>query len=255
MMRNYYLAEKLKNRHTSAGKLVWIMPLLAVILAGCLTSDYFTIDCYNWWYMVLFPGMTAFLCGGIGERDKKLGNRAVRTLPADMGAVWDGKVLTGIRCMGISLLILVSVVLVVSFVLEQVFHSVFRISLTPGQQILAGLVLFVTSLWQIPFCLFLQQAAGTFPMVFLYMGSMMLCEIELSLKPYFMIVPGGIPSRMMCILLKILPNGLVAEPGSMTYTPELMERQGLPLGIVASFLWLLIFWHLSRKWFERKEEN
>lgn len=50
-MSHYYLAEKLKNRHTSAGKLVWIMPLLVVVLAGLLTGDYFTIDCYK-----LVPG-------------------------------------------------------------------------------------------------------------------------------------------------------------------------------------------------------
>lgn len=254
-MSHYYLAEKLKNRHTSAGKLVWIMPLLVVVLAGLLTGDYFTIDCYNWWYTILFPGMTAFLCGGIGERDKKLGNRAVWTLPADMGAVWDGKILAGIRYMGISLLVLVSMVLAVSFVFERILHSVFRISLTPGQQLLAVLVLFVTSIWQIPFCLFVQQAAGTFPMVLLHVGSFMLCDTMLSLKPYFMVLPGGIPARMMCILLKILPNGLVAEPGSITYTPELMELQGLPLGIMASIVWFLIFWRLSRKWFERKVED
>lgn len=251
-MIEYYMAEKLKNRHTSAGKLVWIMPLLVVFLAGGLTGDYFTIDCYNWWYTTLFPGMTAFLCATIGERDKKLGNRAIWTLPADLGAVWDGKVLVGIRCMGISLLVLGGMTLSVSFLLEQVFRCVFRVSLTPGQQVLAVLVLFITSLWQIPFCLFLQQVIGTIPMVLLHVGSFTLCDVILALKPYFMILPGGIPARMMCLILKILPNGLVAEPGSMTYTPELMEWWGLPMGILAAVLWFFIFWSVSRKWFERK---
>lgn len=49
-MREYYIAESLKNRHTFAGKLGWIMPLTVVALSAMLTWDYFTIDCYNWWY-------------------------------------------------------------------------------------------------------------------------------------------------------------------------------------------------------------
>ena len=68
-MREYYIAESLKNRHTFAGKLGWIMPLTVVALSAMLTWDYFTIDCYNWWYTVLFPGMAAFLCGAVGNRD------------------------------------------------------------------------------------------------------------------------------------------------------------------------------------------
>ena len=32
-MREYYIAESLKNRHTFAGKLVWIMPLTVVALS------------------------------------------------------------------------------------------------------------------------------------------------------------------------------------------------------------------------------
>lgn len=253
-MREYYLAEKLKNRHTSAGKLIWMMPLLVIFLAAALTMDYFTIDCYNWWYTTLFPGMIAFLCGAAGERDKKLGNRAIWTLPADMGRVWDGKVLYGIRGMGIALLILMGTALVTSTVMEQILHWGFQLNITPGQHLLAVLVLFVTSLWQVPFCLFLQQIIGTFPMVFIHLGIYTLCDIWLSLKPYFMALPGGIAAREMCIVLKILPNGLVAESGSMTFTPELLEWQGIPLGIAAAILWFFVLWVLGRKWFERKVE-
>lgn len=254
-MKAYYFAENLKNRHTSAGKLIWIMPLTAVALAAGLTGDYFTIDCYNWWYVVLFTGLTAFLCGAVGNRDKKLGNRTIWTLPAKPGAIWDGKVLYGIRCMGLSLLVLGGVTLAVSTGMERILHCVFRISLSPGQQIFAVLVLFAVSLWQIPFCLFLQQVMGTFPMVLLHMGVYILCSTVLSLKPYFWVLPGGIAARLMCIILKILPNGLVAKPGSMTYSPELMEWTGLPLGIAASLVWFILFWRLSRRWFERQVER
>ena len=67
-MGKYYPAERLKNRHTSAEKLILLMPMIVVCLAARLTSDYFTIDAYNWWCIVLFPGMTAIVCGAVGNR-------------------------------------------------------------------------------------------------------------------------------------------------------------------------------------------
>ena len=251
-MGNYYLAEKLKNRHTSAEKLMLLMPLTVVCLTAWLTKDYFTIDAYNWWYVVLFPGMISFICGAAGNRDKKMGNRAILTLPADMGAVWDGKALYGIRCMGIALAVLLSVTLVISTILEQIQQAVFRINPSAGEQVLATVVLFLTSLWQIPFCLLLQQIIGLFPMVLIHEGSILLIATTMSLKPYFMLLPGGIAARMMCIILQILPNGLVAEPGSITFSPELLEWKAVPIGIMASLAWFAVFWIIGRKQFERQ---
>ncbi len=251
-MRRYYQAEKLKNRHTSVEKLMVLMPAVTVCLAGWLTRDYFIIDSYNWWYITLFPGMLALIASAVGNRDKKMDNRTVQMLPVEMGSVWDGKILYGIRCMGIALLVFLCMTLAVGTVLKQLVQQVFRIDPSTGEMLLAVAVLFVTSVWQIPFCLFLQQIVGTFPMVLLHMGSYILCSIELSLHPFFMILPGGITSRLMCIILKILPNGLTAEPGSITFTQELVQWDGLPAGITASVVWFLLFWFVSRKWFERR---
>lgn len=254
-MRKYYLAERLKNRHSSAEKLMLLMPLISVCLSAWLTKDYFIIDSYNWWYVILFPGMLAFICAAVGNRDQKMGNRAVLTLPVDIRAVWNGKVLYGVRCMGASLIVFLSATLIISFVFEQVWQTAFRISPTVGAQILAVAVLFVTSLWQIPFCLFLQQLVGRFPMVLLHVGSAFVLAVSLSLKPCFMLLPQGIPARMMCVILKILPNGLVAEPGSMTFTPELLEWKGIPMGILASLIWFFIFWVAGRMWSKRQVEK
>ena len=254
-MGKYYLAERLKNRHTSVGKLILLMPVAAVCLAAWLTMEYFTIDSYNWWYMFLFPGMTAVICAVAGGLDKKMGDRAGLALPVDMGAVWDAKVLYGFRCMGISLLVFLTVTLLTGTGLAQIFQYHFQMNPSVSGQILAVAVLYVTSLWQIPVCLLLQQKLGMFPMLLIHMGSYCLGAAELSLHACFMLLPGGIAARMMCIILKILPNGLTAEPGSLTFSPELLERKGLLAGIVASLLWLALFWFAGRRWFERKTEK
>ncbi len=251
-MRKYYLAERLKNCHTSVGKMMLLMPLVTVCLAASLTADYFTIDCYNWWYIILFPGMIAFICAAVGNRDKKADSRTILTLPADLGAVWDGKVLYGIRSMGIALLVLFGAVLCFSVGFEQIAQRGFHINLSISQHVQAIVVLFVTSLWQIPFCLLLHQIIGKFLMILVHMGSYFILAIELSLQPFFMVLPGGITARMMCRILRILPNGLVAEPGSITFTSELLEWKALPLGIAVSLMWFLLLWIISRRWFKTR---
>ncbi len=254
-MGKYFLAERMKNRHTYTEKLTVFMPLISVGLAAWLTSDYFTVDSYNWWYMILFPGMLSLVCSAVGNRDKKLGNRSIWALPVKIGSVWDGKVLYGIRCMGISMLVFLGVTLGAGKVIGQIGGQVFRIRPTDGEQVLAVAVLLITSLWQVPFCLFLQQLWGTVPMILLHLGSYIMLSAELALHSFFMLLPGGIAARMMCIILRILPNGLVAEPGSLTFSQELLDWKALPMGIAASVFWFLIFWLVSRRWFEKQAER
>lgn len=254
-MRKYYMAEKMKNRHTYVEKLMLLMPLITMCLTAGLMADYFIINYYNWWYIVLLPGMIAIICAAVGNRDKKMKNSPMLVLPADLGLVWDGKVLYGIRCMGITLIIFLLAILCFSIGAEQMRQSVFLIHLSVGENIQAIVVLFTTSLWQIPFCLFLQQMISTFPMLLIHIGSYSLLATGLSLSSFFMILPGGITARLMCIILKILPNGLIAESGSITFSPELLEWRSLPAGIASSLIWFFLLWMISRRWFIRQAER
>ena len=130
-MREYFLAEKMKNRHTYLQKLMVLMPAAVVCLSVWLATDYFMIDSYNWWYMVLFPSMVALVGASVGNRDKKMGNRTIRVLPVKMGAVWDAKVLYGIQCMGIALLVFLGMTLAVGTWLEHI-QQVFPINPSVG---------------------------------------------------------------------------------------------------------------------------
>ena len=68
-MREYFLAEKMKNRHTYLQQLMVLMRAAVVCLSAWLATDYFMIDSYNWWYMVLFPSMVALVGASVGNRD------------------------------------------------------------------------------------------------------------------------------------------------------------------------------------------
>ena len=50
-MKQYFLAERLKYRHTSMNVITVMMPLITVLLAAWLTHTFFAVDSYNWWYM------------------------------------------------------------------------------------------------------------------------------------------------------------------------------------------------------------
>lgn len=254
-MHNYRKAEIMKYRHSFLYGIVLLMPLISVFFAAGLTGQYFTIDTYNWWYMGLYPGMMGIVCGMIGGKDKKKKNFTLWSLPCDMGKIWDAKIVVGAFCSMGAVVFLTVLSFAVTKLLGEGFHIEFLAQPSVKMQILAGVVLYVTTLWQVPFCLFLSQKIGSFPMILIHVGSYMVAAAVVSLKSWYMLLPGGITSRMMCPLLGILPNGLLAKEGAVTYSPELVEIWNLPIGILAAVLWFLLLWRGSRKWFERQVEK
>ena len=55
-MKHYFQAEQLKYRHTSVAAITLGMPMFTALLAFWLTSSYFSVDVYNWWYIGLYRG-------------------------------------------------------------------------------------------------------------------------------------------------------------------------------------------------------
>lgn len=255
MLRRCYQAEVIKNRHTVSGRLSILMPLIVVGLSLGFAKEYVVIDSHNWWYMGLLPAMVGIICGMSGEREQRLKYRGVLSLPISMKNIWDGKVLYGIRALTLSVLILVVTSAAVNTVLSGVFKLAFPIEISVMQQLAAGIVLFAVSLWQVPWCLILQQLFGNAAGLLFHVVSYGILSCTLSLYPCFMVLPGGVAARLMCIILKILPNGLPARPGSMTFSPELLDSSGIPAGILSTILWFFLLWLVGRCLFERKVQS
>lgn len=251
-MKTYFQAEKLKYQHTFMKGIILLMPLVSVILAAGLTHVYFAVDSYNWWYMGLYPGIIGIVCGMIGGKDSRKKNHTIWSLPCNMGKIWDAKVLVGAAASGIAMLCMVILTILIGEALENVMHITFVIQPSVTAQLIAGLIIWLTTLWQIPFCLLLSQKTGVFLLLLVHMGSYAIVSATISLKPWFALIPGAITSRLMCPVLGILPNGIPAVEGQMTYHPGLLDMQNLLIGIPAALLWFLFFWRISRKWFERQ---
>ena len=96
-MKHYFQAEQLKYRHTSVAAITIGMPMFTALLAFWLTSSYFSVDVYNWWYIGLYPGFLGILCSIIGKKDKQKKNYTIWSLPCGMEQIWDAKILVGIK--------------------------------------------------------------------------------------------------------------------------------------------------------------
>ncbi len=251
-MRKYFLAEKLKYRHTCMKGLLLLMPFVSVVFAAGLTYEYFAVDSYNWWYMILYPGMLGIVCGMIGGKDKKKKNHTIGSLPCSIVGIWDAKIAVGAAASGASVFWVVVLSVIVGKLMEEGLHVTFILQPSVKMQLAAGAILWLTTLWQIPFCLWLSQKIGAFMMLIIHMGSCFIISATVSLKPWFAVLPQAITSRLMCPILGILPNGLLAVEGQMTYSPELIEMKNLWVGILAALFWVGILWLGSRRWFERQ---
>ncbi len=247
-----YLAENIKYKHTITKHLFWIMPFVTMLTAFSLARHYVVINSYNWWYILMLPGMLALLCCLTGQKDKKLKNRAVLSIPVDVKRVWDAKVLLCAKGLILANILLVLTVNVVRFVLASGFgiQQVNEFAIVQGAA--AAGILTAVFLWQIPFCLWLTQILGFFPA---FCITVILNEVGGTigaLDGSWFFIPFAIPARLMCAVLKILPNGLTAQEGSMTFSPELIDKGSILPGILISMLWFFAVWMATRFWYEKK---
>ena len=79
-----------------------------------------------------------------------------------------------------------------------------------------------------------------------------LAGVVAAVESFWFLCPYSILPRMMCSVLGILPNGLPAREGSMTFSPELLEGSNVLYGLILTLLWCLLLWAVTRSWYSRK---
>lgn len=251
-LRTYYLAERLKLKHLFSNHLIWIMPVLAVAGTAFFSPAYASINSYNWWYMYLLPGFTALMCCFTCQKDKKLKNRAVAILPVDLKKVWDAKVLVCMRAAALGSTILCLLVLLLVTLAERVFKVTMAVSISPISIILSALVIILLNMWQIPLCLWMAHKTGIYLTIFITLVMNVYGGAETALKSYWLVNPYALLSRVMCPMMKVLPNNLAAREGSFSFSPELLEAWTIPAGIIIGLMWFIALWMVTRRWYGRK---
>lgn len=247
-MVEYFISENMKIKRKFVKRLVWIAPTMVILLSVFLTANYFQVCIYNWWYTLILPGVIAIEGCFLYKIDGAMKNKSVMALPVDLKKVWIAKILVGVKNIAISCMII--------FIAGQLSVFVIPMRSESNISILSGfigiLVIIITSIWEIPLWFFLGNKIGMFPTIILSLAANIF-SIVVAVRKFWWINPFSYTSRLMCPILRILPNGLLAKEGSKTFTPELLNTSSIPLGIGVSIVLFIVITYLTAKWYERQE--
>lgn len=232
-MQKLILAEYQKLKRTFTKNLIWIAPIAALLISAILNiGTTFQSGGYNWWYIMMLPGMLTLICANVVLKDKKkLKYRSILSLPINPKKIWMSKI--GV-C---AFLYLISCIV---FFISVTLGGFVRDTSIPLTQSAAGSVLlFITFLWEIPWDMFLTEKLGLFTTVIINVVSgIAFCAVAAKKSIEWMWwVPYAIPAHLMCPVIKVLPNGLPVPANS----PLLSKSIILP-GIAIT---LILFFVLS----------
>lgn len=241
-MLNYIKAENLKCKRTFLRKNVFIAPI-SLLAITVLSPMWFQINAFNWWYVIIMPGFIALNCYLVHQREeKKLKYRAVLPLSVDLKRIWIAKNLI----ISMELLIATIILLTGAIVGGIIFPIANRIPIL--QAVIASILIVLTSLWQIPLCIFLSKKLGVFGVILINAVIGIFLNTKLSVVSLWWICPYSWTSRLMCPVLGILPSGLLAEAGD-----PLMNASVIPVGIIMSIALFILLILITAKWFEKQE--
>lgn len=239
----YVKAENLKQRRTFLKKLLWLAPLMLVLLAFALMPAYFTVNAYNWWYVMLLPAIVALIPAMMHQKEARyLNYRALYPLNVNLEKVWYAKILIAISYLCLAeILHLLGVFSGQLMLPRQLTEPYSLISLT-----LASLVLLITSLWQVPFCFFLAKKLGLVASVVgntilgIFLG---LLFVESS---WWLLCPYSWGMRAMIVMLNILPNGIPLKS-------SLPMVNNVIFPCILALLLFIVLSLVSAKWFSKQE--
>lgn len=251
-MSSYLKAENLKLKRTMTKKLVLIFPIVTLCF-GIMSGVYYELNTFNWWYMMMLPGNIAVLCALVNQKEeKKIKYRAVFSMPIDLKKVWNSKVMLIAICVLFCCIILpLGAALIGKYVLPRIISGFALSSIVTIpiiNAITAAIIIAITSLWQIPLCLFLAKKFGFFVPVILNVAVGITLNSMMAVKSIWWICPYSWTSRLMCPILGILPNGQMPAAKDPMLNPG-----AIPIGIMLSIMLFVVLLIATSRWFRNQE--
>ncbi|MFD3157895.1 lantibiotic immunity ABC transporter MutE/EpiE family permease subunit [Haloimpatiens sp. FM7330] len=243
-MGAYLKAENLKLKNTFTKKLILIMPLI-VLLLGNLIPPYYEQDCFNWWYTTILLGYISLICFLVHQKEnKKLKYIGVMSLPVNLKKVWISKVLL------IGTYILISCIILSIGILNGriMYPGAIKNPMPVTTVMIAGLIIAITSLWQIPLCFFLSKKIGLFPTILINTVVGIVLNLFTVNKELWVFCPYSYTTRLMCPIIRVLPNGLLAKTGDPLLNPNVIFP-----GLILSIVLFIILTLVTAYWFSKQE--
>lgn len=249
MLQNYFKAENLKFKRSLFRKLTILIPVVLILISmvfifvGIGLGGFSSSMVCNW-SMPIAALSTMFLCHLVNNKDKKHNYQTIYSLPIDLKKIFISKIiLTAANLLIISLLLAVITIIsecILSGVSAAISHTLYYI--------LGYCLLWISLLWQIPFCLFLDQKIGFVGSVIINLLASAIGGLFFSLTPLFWFFPYSWLARFMVTLFGVLPNGLLVD-GDSKYILNLGESTLL---VFISLLAVLFLSVLFSCWYRRK---
>ena len=184
------------------------------------------------------------LCHLVNNKDQKHKYRTLYSLPIDLKKTFISKTIL----IALNLLIISLSLSFITVISEGILLGGSVAIGHTGYYILGYCLLWLSLLWQIPFCLFLAQKVGFVGSVIINLFSSALGGLFFSLTPLFWFFPYSWPARFMVTLFGVLPNGLLVEADSRLIL-NLGESSLLVLiSLLAMFVLLVLF----SRWYGRQ---
>nr|WP_320024152.1 lantibiotic immunity ABC transporter MutE/EpiE family permease subunit [uncultured Acetobacterium sp.] len=252
MFEAYLKAENLKFKRSLFRKLMIFIPATLVLISmvfifvGIGLGGFSSAMVCNW-CMPIASLSIVFLCHLVNDKDQKHQYRTLYSLPIDLKQIFIANtLLIALNLLIISLLLSFITVIsecIVSGVSAAIGHS--------GYYLLGYGLLWLSLLWQIPFCSFLDQKVGFVGSVIINLFASAFGGLFFSLTPLFWFFPYSWPARFMVTLFGVLPNGLLVEAGAR-WILTLGESALLALiSLLAAFVLTVLF----SRWYSKQVDR
>ena len=249
MLRTYLKAENLKFKRSLFRTLILFIPVALILISmififiGIGLGGFSSSIVCNWCMPI--ASLSIVVLGHlVNNKDQKHKYQTLYSLPIDLRKTFISKtILIALNLLIISLLL--SFITVIS---ECILSGVSVAIGHTGYYILGYCLLWFSLLWQIPFCLFLDQKVGFVGSILINLFASALGGLFFSLTPLFWFFPYSWPARFMVTLFGVLPNGLLIEADSRLIL-NLGESSLLVLISLLAMLFLLV---LFSRWYGRQ---
>lgn len=244
-------SEWLKYKRTFMRKLILLAPLFFVLMAipqkllmpaGYLRQWQLLIDLvFNWWPVLFLPLGTALFAALADSQEKKSGGiRSLRSHNVSACSLWIDKVTGMAMHTFLASLVLFCSVLLAGWITAK--------GAVPWKTILSAcLVTWITSLPLLPLQLWAAAWKGVFFSMALGFAGMM-TGVLAAQKPFWPAVSWSWPTRLMCPIIGVHPNGTLLEA-----TDPLRDPSVIPVGIGLSLTAFAAVTVLTAFWFRRQE--
>ncbi len=241
-------AEFQKSKRTSANKFIIATPLLTILLTSLWGGG--QNGAYNWWYTMFLPGMLTIISSQIITKEKDISYKGLFLYPQDKGTLWLGKITySGILLVISNFIFMTGIAVIGACGIATI--PVYSFATIPLRaNIFAAIILVLTSLFQIPICLFLTVKFNMFVTILFNMAMTIIGVVSFGTGSVLKFSPYVTISKLMCPILHILPNGL-----SVPLNSPLLNGDTIIKDTSVSIITFIILTVLTALWFRKREAN